>query len=310
MQRGVQVTGTTPERTCVREWCIGHGRAVKWSVGGDAGSSLCALMAIVNVTPDSFSDGGDHSTTERAAKHALRCAEQGACIVDVGGESTRPGAARVADAEQMARVLPVIRRLSAQLPSQVVISVDTTRAAVARAAVDAGAAIVNDVSGGTDDPKMLSTVATLGCGVILMHRLCEPAQDSYSDRYTREPVYADVVQDVLTVLRARCAAAETAGIDATAVAVDPGLGFGKSVAQNIQLMERLHEFAVLAAPIVVSASRKSFIGATTGEGDPKRRDAASVQAAIAMQSRGASILRVHDVALHAAALRAAGCCYH
>jgi len=304
------VTGTIPESATVREWRIGHGRVVKWSVGGDTMVAPCTLMAIINVTPDSFSDGGDHATADRATEHALQCAEQGARIVDVGGESTRPGAARVADAEQMARVLPVIQRLSAQLPSEVAISVDTTRAAVARAAIAAGAAIVNDVSGGTDDPEMLPTVAALGCGVIMMHRLCEPAQDSYSDRYAREPAYTDVVQDVLTVLRARCTAAESAGIDATAVAVDPGLGFGKSVAQNIQLMERLHEFAVLAAPIVVSASRKSFLGAVVGERDPKRRDAASVQAAIAMQSRGASILRVHDVAFHAAALRAAKRCYH
>ncbi|MFM7480477.1 MAG: dihydropteroate synthase [Planctomycetota bacterium] len=304
------MTGTIPESATVREWRIGHGRVVKWSVGGDTMVAPCTLMAIINVTPDSFSDGGDHATADRATGHALRCAEQGARIVDVGGESTRPGAARVADAEQMARVLPVIQRLSAQLPSEVAISVDTTRAAVARAAIAAGAAIVNDVSGGTDDPEMLPTVAALGCGVIVMHRLCEPAQDSYSDRYAREPAYADVVQDVLAVLRARCTAAERAGIDATAVAVDPGLGFGKSVAQNIQLMERLHEFAVLAAPIVVSASRKSFLGAVVGERDPKRRDAASVQAAIAMQSRGASVLRVHDVASHAAALRAAKRCYH
>jgi len=304
------VTGTIPESATVREWRIGHGRVVKWSVGGDTMVAPCTLMAIINVTPDSFSDGGDHATADRATEHALRCAEQGARIVDVGGESTRPGAARVADAEQMARVLPVIQRLSAQLPSEVAISVDTTRAAVARAAIAAGAAIVNDVSGGTDDPEMLPTVAALGCGVIVMHRLCEPAQDSYSDRYAREPAYTDVVQDVLAVLRARCTAAERAGIDATAVAVDPGLGFGKSVAQNIQLMERLQEFAVLAAPIVVSASRKSFLGAVVGERDPKRRDAASVQAAIAMQSRGASILRVHDVAFHAAALRAAKRCYH
>lgn len=304
------MTGTIPESNRLREWRIGNGRVLKWSVGGDATPSRCVLMAIVNVTPDSFSDGGDHATTDSATEHALRCAEQGARIVDVGGESTRPGAARVTDSEQMARVLPVIERLSAKLPNQVCISVDTTRAAVARAAVASGAVIVNDVSGGTDDPEMLSTVASLGVGVILMHRICEPAQDSYSDRYLREPFYADVVQDVLTVLRTRCAAATQVGIDATAVAVDPGLGFGKSVAQNIQLMDRLHEFAVLSAPIVVSASRKSFLGALTGERDPKRRDEASVQAAVAMQSRGASILRVHDVALHAAALHAAGCCYH
>ena len=277
---------------------------------GSAGSAPCSLMAIINVTPDSFSDGGDHATTEAATEHGLRCAERGAVIVDVGGESTRPGAARVSEAEQMARVLPVIRRLAAALPSGVAISVDTTRAGVACAAVDAGAAIVNDVSGGTDDAAMLPSAARLGCGVILMHRLCEPAQDSYSDRYAREPAYGDVVHDVIAALRSRCEAAQEAGIDRAAIAVDPGLGFGKSVAQNMQLMERLHEFAVLAAPIVVSASRKSFIGATTGERDPRRRDAASVQAALAMHARGASILRVHDVALHAAALRTAGHCYH
>jgi len=302
------VTGTIPETGSLREWRIGHGRAFRWSVGGDTKVAPCILMAIINVTPDSFSDGGDHATTELATEHALHCAEQGARIVDIGGESTRPGAARVSDAEQIARVLPVIQRLSTQLPEEVIISVDTTRAVVARAAIAAGAAIVNDVSGGTDDPDMLPTVAALRAGVILMHRLCEPAHDSYSDRYASEPAYVDVVQDVLSALQDRCTAAKRAGIDATAIAVDPGLGFGKSVAQNVQLMERLHEFAVLAAPIVVSASRKSFIGATTGESDPKRRDAASVQAAVAMQSRGASILRVHNVALHAAALREARGC--
>jgi dihydropteroate synthase len=304
------VAGTVPDHQAVREWRIGHNRTVKWEVGGDTAPRLCTLMAIVNVTPDSFSDGGDHATVERATEHALRCAEQGARIIDVGGESTRPGAARVSDAEQMARVLPVIRRLAAELPSDIGISVDTTRAAVARRAVDEGAAIVNDVSGGTDDPSMLPAVAQLGCGMILMHRLCEPAEDSYSDRYARDPVYADVVQDVVAWLRVRCEAAMHAGIDGAALAVDPGLGFGKSVAQNLQLMERLREFAVLARPIVVSASRKSFIGATIGETDPKRRDSASVQAALSMLSRGASICRVHDVALHAAALHAAGRCYH
>lgn len=297
------MTARSPERSLGGPWRIGHGASLAWGTGGGADATArCLLMAIVNVTPDSFSDGGDHATPGAAVDHALRCAAQGAAIIDVGGESTRPGAARVPEAAQVARVVPVVERLARELPPGVVLSVDTTRAAVARAAFDAGAAIINDVSGGMDDPAMLPLAARLGCGIVLMHRLCEPALDSYSDRYAAAPQYGDVVGAVAAALAARMDAAVDAGIARASIAVDPGLGFGKTVAQNFELMDRLGEIAALGAPVVVSASRKSFLGARAGEPDPRRRDGASVEAALHMRSRGAAIVRVHDVAAHAAAL--------
>jgi dihydropteroate synthase len=273
-----------------------------WTVGPDRLVSLepFAVMGVVNATPDSFSDGGRFATPEEAVQHALALVEEGATIVDVGGESTRPGAGKVDPDEQVRRVVPVIARLRSR--SHVAISVDTTSAAVAEAALEAGADIVNDVSAGADDPAMLPLVARRGAGLVLMHRLVAPSEDSYSDRYAQEPSYGDVVRDVASFLLARVEAATAAGVAPDAIALDPGLGFGKSVAQNYELLARTSELAALGHPVLVGASRKSFIGATTGREDPEQRILGSVVAAVAAYGGGARIVRAHDVGAHREAL--------
>jgi dihydropteroate synthase len=259
-----------------------------------------AIMGVLNATPDSFSDGGQFAGVEHAVEFALEMVEQGASVVDVGGESTRPGAARVAADEQIRRVVPVIARLRAR--SNVAISIDTTLAAVAEAALDAGADFVNDVSAGTEDGAMFRMLARRGAGVVLMHRLAPPGEDSYSDRYAKEPVYADVVRDVSAFLLARAEMAMAAGIARESIAIDPGLGFGKSVVQNYELVARTSEFAALGFPVVVGASRKSFLGAVTGRADPEQRIIGSVVAAVAAYGGGARIVRAHDVGAHREAL--------
>lgn len=259
-----------------------------------------AIMGILNATPDSFSDGGQFVGIDDAVEFALELVEQGASVVDVGGESTRPGAARVSADEQIRRIVPVIARLRAR--SNVAISVDTTRAAVAEAALDAGADFVNDVSAGSEDPAMFRTLAKRGAGVILMHRLAPPGEDSYSDRYAKEPVYGDVVRDVSAFLLSRAEMAIAAGIARESIAIDPGLGFGKSVVQNYELVARTSEFVALGFPVLVGASRKSFLGAVTGREDPEQRIIGSVVAAVAAYGGGARLVRAHDVGAHREAL--------
>ncbi len=273
-----------------------------WTVGPDRVVSLepFVLMGVVNMTPDSFSDGGRFATVDEALAHALQLVDEGAGILDVGGESTRPGAAPVAADEQIRRVVPLIARIRSR--SNVAISVDTTSAAVAHAALEAGADIVNDVSAGEDDPDMLPLVARRGAGVILMHRLVAPREDSYSDRYQREPVYGDVVRAVGDHLLRRVDAAIGAGVARDAIALDPGLGFGKSVAQNFELLARTSELAALGYPVLVGASRKSFLGAASGRSDPEQRIIGSVVAAVAAFGGGARIVRAHDVGAHREAL--------
>ena len=258
------------------------------------------LMAVLNTTPDSFSDGGVHSSCDAAIAHGKRCIHEGAGIVDVGGESTRPGAARVDIAEQIARTQPVIAALAPLGP----ISIDTTRAEVARAALAAGACIVNDVSAALDDPEIVDVACAAGAAIILMHRLASPDSDRWSTEYDARRTYTDVVHDVRDWLGARVAAVLRAGMPRDRIAVDPGLGFGKDVQQNLALIARLPEFAELGVPVLVGASRKSFLGAITAEPDPAQRDAASVGAALVAASNGAAILRVHAVRDHAHALAA------
>jgi dihydropteroate synthase len=255
---------------------------------------------VINATPDSFSDGGQFADAEEAAQHALALVEQGAAIIDVGGESTRPGAHRVDAEEQVRRVVPVIARI--RMRSNVVISVDTTQAAVAEAALEAGADIVNDVSAGTEDPALLPLVARRGAGLVLMHRLAPPGEDSYSDRYEKEPSYGDVVRSVGDFLLARAEAAMQAGVAREAIALDPGLGFGKSVAQNFELVARTSEIAALGFPVLVGASRKSFLGSVSGRTDPEQRIIGSVVAAVAAYGGGARLVRAHDVGAHREAL--------
>ena len=258
------------------------------------------LMGVCNVTPDSFSDGGLHASPEDAVATALRLVEEGAAIIDVGGESTRPGAERVAGTLQQERVLPVIEGIRAL--SDVPISIDTTRCSVAAAALDAGADLVNDVSAGEEDPGMLPLVAERGCGIVLMHRHVPPRDDEWSHRRETPVITGDVVEVVRAFLAKRITAAVASGINPEAIVIDPGLGFGKTVAQNYELVHRTGVLKALGRPVLSGASRKSFLGAVTGQPEPADRTAGSVALSVAHRLAGADIFRVHDVAMHRAAL--------
>jgi dihydropteroate synthase len=273
-----------------------------WTAGSDRVVSLdpFAIMGVVNVTPDSFSDGGQFTGPEEAAQFALQLVEEGASVIDIGGESTRPGAARVDAEEQVRRVVPVIARVRSR--SSVAITVDTTSAAVAEAALEAGADAVNDVSAGCEDPAMFALVARRGAGLVLMHRLAPPGEDSYSDRYAEPPIYDDVVREVASFLLMRAELAMAAGVARESIVLDPGLGFGKSVAQNYELLARTSELVALGMPVLVGASRKSFLGAVSGRADPEQRIIGSVVAAVAAYGGGARIIRAHDVGAHREAL--------
>jgi dihydropteroate synthase len=273
-----------------------------WTAGSDRVVSLdpFAIMGVVNVTPDSFSDGGQFTGPEEAAQFALQLVEEGATVIDIGGESTRPGAARVDAEEQVRRVVPVIARVRSR--SGVAITVDTTSAAVAEAALEAGADAVNDVSAGCEDPAMFALVARRGAGLVLMHRLAPPGEDSYSDRYAEAPIYDDVVREVASFLLMRAEVAMAAGVARESIVLDPGLGFGKSVAQNYELLARTSELVALGMPVLVGASRKSFLGAVSGRADPEQRIIGSVVAAVAAYGGGARIIRAHDVGAHREAL--------
>ncbi|GAB4385447.1 MAG: dihydropteroate synthase [Phycisphaerales bacterium] len=262
------------------------------------------IMAILNVTPDSFSDGGRLTTRQAIVQAALRAAEEGADILDIGGESTRPGAQRVSADEQIRRVVPAIEAIRAA-GITLAISVDTTLAGVARAAADAGAVIVNDVSGGEEDADLLCFAAERGLGVVLMHRLCPPESDRYSDQYACPPRYDDVVEDVRAYLAARVEAAQAVGIDRRSILVDPGLGFGKSVEQNVALVRESARFLGLGAGVLSAASRKSFVGRVSlgRDSDPGQRGAGSIAFSLMHLLAGARVFRVHDVADQAAALR-------
>jgi dihydropteroate synthase len=272
-----------------------RGHSFAWGPG-----TVPLLMAIVNATPDSFSDGGLHADAASAIDFGERCIADGAAIVDIGGESTRPGAQRVDAAEQIARTCPVVEALARRAP----VSIDTTRAVVAQSALAAGACMVNDVSAATDDPAIIDTACSAGAALVLMHRLHAPAEDRVSTEADPRRRYGDVVRDVRDWLGARIEAAARAGLPRECIAVDPGLGFGKDVAQNMELLVRVGEFASLGVPVLVGASRKSFLGAVAGEPDAARRDAASIVAALEAASNGAAILRVHDVHGHRVALAA------
>lgn len=254
------------------------------------------LMGIVNATPDSFSDGGACLDPAAAAERALALEADGADLVDVGGESTRPGSAGVPGDEERRRVLPVVSRLAGRL--RVPISVDTAKAAVAEAALDAGAEIVNDVTALRGDPRMAAACARAGCGVVLMHMQGEPRT------MQADPRYGDVVAEIAAFLRARLAAAAAAGIARDRIAIDPGIGFGKTLAHNLEILRRLPELASLGAPVLAGPSRKRFLGELTGIENPADRDGATAAACVFLAGRGASILRVHNVALVRQALEA------
>jgi dihydropteroate synthase len=246
------------------------------------------LMGILNVTPDSFSDGGLFLRPEAAVMQARQMAS-GADIIDIGGESTRPGAVEVTEADEIARTEPVIAALRAG-GLDVPISIDTRKAGVARAALAAGAALVNDVTALRHDPEMARVVVDSGCPVVLMHSIASPAtmQD--------DPQYGDVLLDVYDALRARVAAAEAAGIARDRIAIDPGIGFGKTLAHNLTLLARLSLFHDFGLPVLLGASRKRFIGTLTAEAEAARRMPGSLAVALHGVAKGVQMIRVHDVA--------------
>jgi dihydropteroate synthase len=245
------------------------------------------VMAILNVTPDSFSDGGEHCDPAQAIEDGLRFVSEGADIVDVGGESTRPGSQPIPADEELRRVEPVVRGLAAR---GVMVSIDTRRAAVARVCLDAGARIVNDVSALRDDPELTPLVVRRETPVVLMHRRGR-VEDNYAG-----PDYGNVVEEVRQFLVARARACEGAGVARERIAFDPGIGFGKTVAENVALIAGCARLADAGYPLLVGSSRKSFIGSLTGIAEARRRDPASVWLAVEAARRGAAIVRVHDVA--------------
>jgi dihydropteroate synthase len=254
-----------------------------------------SVMGVVNVTPDSFSDGGVHLDPESAAAAARRMLAEGAAIVDVGGESTRPGAEGVALNEELRRVLPVLERLEG-----VPVSIDTAKAEVARRALELGAELVNDVTALRGDPRMAEVVAESGAYVCLMHMQGEPRTMQV------EPAYDDVVADVAAFLEARLRLAVDAGVREELICIDPGIGFGKTVEQNFELVRRLPELGALGRPILIGFSRKSSLGRVLGHRGAKTGPlSASVAAAVTAYERGATILRVHDVREHVEALTVA-----
>ncbi len=256
-----------------------------WSAGLPV-LSRPLVMGVVNVTPDSFSDGGQHQTTAAAVAHALALREQGADLLDIGGESTRPGATEVSIGEELERVVPVIEQIRRR--SDVAISIDTRHARVAEAALDAGADMLNDVSALRHDPEMRALAARRGAPVILMHMRGEPRT------MQQNPQYDEVVADVARELAEWRDAAVAAGIDASKILVDPGIGFGKTFDHNLELLARTIELAAVA-PVVIGASRKAFIGHLTGREGARARVFGSLAAVAAAHRGGAVMVRVHDV---------------
>ena len=249
------------------------------------------LMGVLNVTPDSFSDGGDYSTIESALAQAENMVKSGVDIIDIGGQSTRPGAAEISSSEEMDRVIPLVQilRQKAEIFGSVPISVDTTRAQVAKAAVEAGADIINDISGATFDSEMLSTVAQLKVPIILMHIRGTPqTMQKLTD-------YRDLIGEIREFLESRIAGAVAAGIDKSHIILDPGIGFAKNYSQNLEILRELRKFRVLNCPILVGVSRKSFIGHILNQPEAKQRIWGTAAACTGAIANSADILRVHDV---------------
>lgn len=256
-------------------WQAAHGRSLKLDGRG-------RIMAIVNATPDSFSDGGRYLAVDAAFSHALTCVEEGADIIDIGGESTRPGAAQVTEGEEQDRVLPVIEKLRRE--TDVLISVDTYRASTARLAIAAGAHIVNDVFGLQKDGEMAGVIAAARAGVCIMH--------TGRDRQKR----ADVIEDQFEFLNHSLDIAEDAGIVRDAIVLDPGFGFAKDEHENVELMARFGELAAFGLPVLAGTSRKRFIGSLTGRDAAEERDIGTAATTVILRLAGAAIFRVHNVA--------------
>jgi dihydropteroate synthase len=249
------------------------------------------VMGILNVTPDSFADGGLHFDTSLAIAHGLEMIEDGVDIIDIGGESTRPGAERVSEKEEQARVIPVIRELA---KNNVVISVDTMRATTAKLAVEAGATIVNDVSGGAADPEMFSTVAALGCKYTLMH------WRGHSKDMNEKAIYSDVVTEVIEEVNIQLDKALAAGIKRENIILDPGIGFAKDAEHNWEILNRIDEFVALGYPVLIGHSRKRFLGGDS----PDQREEATVALTQSLLTKGIWGVRVHGVKANVEAIRA------
>lgn len=268
-----------------------------WKIAGRTVdlSQRALLMGVLNVTPDSFSDGGEFFTTDKAVEQGKRMAADGAQIIDVGGESTRPGAEAVSAEDELARVLPVIAKLRETIPA--LISIDTSKAAVARAALEAGASIINDVTGGRADPEMMPLAAKSGAGLILMHMQGTPRTMQAA------PHYDDVVREVADFFRQQYSRALECGIESMAIAFDPGIGFGKTVGHNLSLLANLARLRLHDRPLVVGVSRKSSLGKMIDSDEMSDRLAPTIAFTALLRERGANVLRVHDVRENAAALR-------
>ena len=255
------------------------------------------LMGIVNVTPDSFSDGGKFFDARRAIEHALQLVAEGADIIDIGGESTRPDAVPVAGEEELSRVLPVIRELAQASRISIPISIDTMKPAVARAAIESGASIVNDVAGNRDDPAMWQLVCETGVAYVLMHSQGTP------QTMQRDPRYENVTRDVSKFYDERLICLRECGVSSEQVILDPGIGFGKTCEHNLELLAGLSHFRTYQRPVMVGASRKGFIGQVTGAKESAARLPGSLACACAAIQAGAQIIRTHDVAATRQALQ-------
>jgi dihydropteroate synthase len=280
----------------------GFSAVVIWKCGqhqlslgaGDPG----VIVGILNVTPDSFSDGGSYIDAAAAVAHAMAMIEMGAGIIDIGGESTRPGAQAVTVNEESDRVLPVVEALHALKPD-CLISIDTSKASVAHAACEAGASIINDVTALRADPEMASVAATCGAGLVLMHMQGNPRTMQHL------PQYEDVVAEILEFLAGQQELALAEGVDEETIALDPGIGFGKSEEHNWEILRRIEEFAILERPLLLGVSRKKFLGTLLDLPQARERAGASAALTGLMRTRGVRLHRVHDVRENADALRVA-----
>jgi dihydropteroate synthase len=271
--------------------------ATHWKIGGNAIdlSRRALIMGVLNVTPDSFSDGGEFFGFEKAVEHGVKMTNDGADIIDVGGESTRPGAERVLADEEVARVIPVIEKLSRKIDA--FISIDTSKSVVARAALQAGASIINDVTGGRGDSAIFALAAEKKAALIIMHMQGTPRTMQI------DPTYNDVVGEVADFFRQQYTRALECRIDPMTIAFDPGIGFGKTVEHNLELLANLPRLRIHDRPLVIGASRKAFLGRISGTKKMSDRVAPTIALTSLLRERGAQVLRVHDVKANVDALR-------
>ena len=271
--------------------------ATHWKIGGNAIdlSRRALIIGVLNVTPDSFSDGGEFFGCEKAVEHGVKMANDGADIIDVGGESTRPGAERVLADEELARVIPVIEKLSRKIDA--FISIDTSKSVVARTALEAGASIINDVTGGRGDSAMFALAAKKKAALIIMHMQGTPRTMQI------DPTYDDVVGEVADFFRQQYTRALECRIDPMTIAFDPGIGFGKTVEHNLELLANLPRLRIHDRPLVIGVSRKAFLGRISGTKKMSDRVAPTIALTSLLRERGARVLRVHDVKANVDALR-------